>query len=116
MSQFFSAVVVTPGTPQKLQGTTVPAAAVISGGLAGIVAARGQTIVLSASAANTAAKSIFWGGPSMSVSAKTGIGGALLPGASIVIPVNDTEVDLGDFWIDTDSVAASTEKLFVSVF
>jgi hypothetical protein len=115
MAQFFSAVVATPGTPQRLTGTTSPVQAAISGGLAGNVSPIGSVVVLSASAANTAAKSIFWGGPAMNVSAKTGLGGALLPGASVVIPVGSALLDLGEFWIDTDSVASATEKIFVTV-
>lgn len=114
MAQFFSAVVATPGTPQLLCGTTVPAQAAVTGPLGGTIPPRGTCIALSASAANTASKSIFWGAKTMSVSGKTGIGGALLPGASIVLPA-DNMVDLGDFWIDTDSVAAATEKVFVTV-
>lgn len=113
MSQMFSASLVSIGTPQRLAGVTVPAQAATSGVLAGIVAPRGSCVIFQAAPANTAAKFVYIGGPSLSVAAKTGIGMALAPGAfspPIVVP---GDCDLGDFWIDGDG--ANADKLFVTV-
>lgn len=112
-TQFFSTVVTTAGTPQRIIASTTPAQSAITGGLGGVIAPRGSCVVLQADAANTAAKSIFVGGPSMSVSAKTGIGFALTPGDRVVLR-SEGQIDLGGFWIDTDGTSA-TEKLYVTV-
>lgn len=113
-AQMFTAVVAVPGTPQRLTKTTVPAMPVISGVLAGQITPRGTTFVFQADPLNTAAKSIFVGGSLMSVSSRTGIGFALLPGAIETLHL-DGETDAGDFFIDTDSVIAANEKVFVTV-
>lgn len=113
-AQMFTAVVATPGTLQRLTKTTVPAMAVLTGVLAGQITPRGQHFNFQADPLNTAAKSIFIGGPAMNVTARTGIGLALLPGVSATIRL-DGETDAADFWIDTDSANAATEKVFVTV-
>ena len=114
-AQMFSTVVATPGTPQRVTPTDVPAQPVISGVLGGQATPRGSIIAFQASAANTATKSIFIGGPTMNVSALTGIGLALLPGQSVVLELSTGTTDAADFWIDTNSPNAATEKLFVTV-
>jgi hypothetical protein len=113
---FFSATVATPGTPQRLTATTAPALPVISGGLAGTASPRGSVICFQASPANTAAKSIFIGAQGLSVSTKSGVGFILTPGAfSPAIELSNGTTDLADYWIDTDSANAATEKVLVTV-
>jgi hypothetical protein len=114
-AQMFTTVVAVPGTPQRVTKTDVPAQPVISGVLAGQATPRGSILSFQASAANTAGKSIFIGGPTMSVAALTGIGLALLPGQSTVLELSTGTTDAADFWIDTDSTNAATEKVFVLV-
>jgi hypothetical protein len=113
-TQMFSAVVAAPGTPQLLTSSTVPAQAAVSGGLGGSISPRGCYISLTAPHSNTAGKYIYVGGPTMNVAAKTGIGFELLTGSlPQVIFLTDGETDLGDLYIDTDSVAI-TERLYVA--
>ena len=114
-TQNFSAVVATPGTPQRITSATVPAQAALTGALAGSLSVRGNSIIFQAAPSNTASKSIFIGGPTMNVAAKTGIGNVLTPGQfSPSIYISGTS-DLGDFWIDTDSATAANERVYVMV-
>lgn len=115
-TQFFSAVVTTPGTPQRLTSLTVPALPTLNGGVAGSASLRGSVIVFQADPLNTAAKSIFIGGPSLNVAAKTGYGMALTPGTfgpALELSMGTTALE--DFWIDTNSVTASNERVLVTV-
>lgn len=113
----FSAVVATPGTPQRLVSSTVPNMATISAG--GVTSAAGAAVSASnmsvqAAPTNTSAKNIFIGGPGMSVASKTGIGLALLTGsAPVEINFSSGEFTLDDLWIDTDSTNAATERVYV---
>lgn len=102
----FSAAVAAPGTPQRLTSVTVPTLPAISGVLAGSANPRGRFISFQAAPSNTAANSIYVGGPAMNIAGKTGIGLVLLVGtAPVTIPLADAATDLGDFYIDTDGSA-----------
>lgn len=105
-----------PGTPQRLVVGASPALASISGVLSGSITPRGSYVSFQAHPGNTSGKTIFVStSPSMSVSGKTGLGVAVVTGAAPVqIFADDGLIDIGDFWIDTDSVA-TTEKLLVTV-
>ncbi len=118
-AQFFSAKVTTAGTPQNLGASATPAGPVVSSGSQtfpqGSVEIGGSVILLQADPSNTAAKSIYVGGPGLSVSGRTGVGMVLAPGAfSPAIQVGDGFARLTDFWIDTDGTSA-TEQVFVTV-
>lgn len=113
---FFSVTVATPGTPQQL----VPdLGQIIMGGVtypAGSATLRGFQIQVQAAPGNTAGKSIFVGRKSMVVSTKVGCGFSCLAGTQpISLGQFGGMEDVADLWIDTDSVAAATEKLLVTV-
>lgn len=111
----FRATVASPGTPQQLTKTTSPSLPQISGALAGQASLRGSSIVFQADPANTAAKSIYIGGPAMSVSTKSNVGLILLPGvqAAAIYPTGSTSLD--DFYIDTDGAGANAQGILVTV-
>lgn len=111
--RMFSTSVAVPGTPQRLTANPTPAEAQISGVLSGQTSLRGSSVVVQAAPGNTASKYIYLGSSAMSVAAKTGIGIALAPGASVPLLQGDRDSALDDVWIDTDGLA--TDKLFVTV-
>jgi hypothetical protein len=117
----FENTVATPGTPQQVVFTGGPQT--IVGGVtypAGSVPTRGAQILLSAHPGNTAGKNIFVGVKGMSIASKTGIL-AVLPtptttqNLQISLGQFGGMVDVADLYIDTDSVAAATERIIVSV-
>ena len=109
--------VATPGTPQKLVSAIAPALATISGGLSGSIAPRGAFLQVQAHPGNTAGKSVYLGTRSdMSIASKSGVGMALLTGAQPQQVFADGGlIDLGDWYIDTDSTTGGTERLLVTV-
>jgi hypothetical protein len=109
--------VTTPGTPQRLVGVIAPALATISGGLAGSIAPRGAFVQVQAHPGNTAGKNIFLGTRSdMSVAGKSGEGMAVLTGAQpLQIFADGGLIDLGEWYMDTDSGTGGTERLLVTV-
>ncbi|CAN5467145.1 hypothetical protein BH10ACI4_BH10ACI4_25080 [soil metagenome] len=117
--QFHSVVLATPGTPQQISKTLSPSGPTITMG--GVTSALGgatqafKQIIIQASSANTAAKSIFIGGPAMNRTTFAGIGTQLLPGISVSLgQAGDTTI-LDDIWIDSDSTNAATEKVFLTL-
>lgn len=114
-AHMFSVILKTPGTPQRVTDTTVPAQAAITGVLAGTVSPEGSFIQFSSERGNTAGMRIFIGGAAMSVAAKTGIMIELMPGDTQTIPLGGDTSDASEFWFDTNSPNANTEKLLVAV-
>lgn len=107
-STIFTSAVAAAGTPQRLTAGASPALPTISGFLSGTVTPRGSQIVVTADAGNTAGKTLWIGGPSLSVSGNSGWAYKLAPGASAVIAQlgGAGAVDAGDYWVDTDGTVA----------
>lgn len=113
-TQFLTAVVTTPGTPQKITASVTPALAAISGLLSGSIVPRGSCLLLQADPSNTAAKNIYIGGSAMNVASRQNIGLALAPATQPVQIFSDGSVDLGDFYIDADT-GATTKNLLITI-
>jgi len=104
----FTSTVATPGTPQRLTAGATPALPTLSGGLSGTITPSGRQIRVTANPGTTATKSLFIGGPSLSVSGNSGWSEKLAPGASVTLeaPGNDGACNAGDYFVDTDGTVA----------
>jgi hypothetical protein len=96
----FQATVTTPGTPQQLTSSVVPAFPTMSGSMSGVVLPTASVVVFQAGALNTASKNIYIGSKGMTA----GTGLSLPPGVwSPPISLAEGAVSLAEIWIDADS-------------
>jgi hypothetical protein len=102
----FTSAVAAAGTPQRLTAGASPALAVLSGGLAGTIPPRGGQIKVTADPANTAGKTLWIGGPALSVGGNSSWFAKLAPGATMDLADLPASIDPSDFFVDTDGTVA----------